>query len=213
MAPAGTLATSNPPASQPDVPEVGAAPFAPRRVKPPEPRLPEISPFELTLPKIMPEPVATQEAPVDESGPVEITPPPGSIGLEKAERREPEAVAADVDHVPPSEARRSKRKKSKENKAGPIARKGRRNGKTAHAKVEAAKSQSSNSGAKTSGAKTSGAKTSGAKTSGAKTSAAKTSGAKRSPAKGARKTGPAKRPGKSAPAKRGPASPRPARQS
>jgi EAL domain-containing protein (putative c-di-GMP-specific phosphodiesterase class I) len=161
MAPAGTLATSNPPASQPDVPEVGAAPFAPRRVKPPEPRLPEISPFELTLPKIMPEPVATQEAPVDESGPVEITPPPGSIGLEKAERREPEAVAADVDHVPPSEARRSKRKKSKENKAGPIARKGRRNGKTAHAKVEAAKSQSSNSGAKTSGAKTSGAKTSG----------------------------------------------------
>jgi diguanylate cyclase (GGDEF)-like protein/PAS domain S-box-containing protein len=129
--PARKPPASKPPA--PDVPAVGSAPFAPRRVRTPEPELLEISFSDLMLPRI-----ATPEAEAEHS--------------EEAPPSEPEQVEVEeIQVAPPPEAKRGKRKKPKANQAVGASsprRKGRRAAKPAPAKATAAKGKTKGAAAR-----------------------------------------------------------------
>jgi diguanylate cyclase (GGDEF)-like protein len=132
-----------PPASKtpaPDVPEVGSAPFAPRRAKSPKFELPEISFSDFRLPEpTQPEPVLPEPE----------RPEPERNVSEEVKASEPGSVGAEEIHTPPSEAKRGKRKKPKADRAaGPNARKGRRGSKAAPAKAAAANAQTKSASAK-----------------------------------------------------------------
>jgi hypothetical protein len=121
MAPAGTPPDSEPFAS--DVPEVGTAPFAPRRSKLPETELIEVNFSELRLPRV-PGPV---EPEVKAAENVDVAP----SGARGGKRKSPKANKP----------------------AGAGAPKGRRRSKTAAAKTTAAKSQAKGASAKRAPAK------------------------------------------------------------